>query len=203
MCNRCKKVYLVGGKLYGTNNLNKHMKSCPLRDQLDVGQMLIDADGKIRARKIDQKIFREKQASAVIRHNYAFDMADHEAYNDMLLYLNPDVELISRNTLKADVLKIYKREKARLKEVLSKHSGRICLTSDLWTASTSQHYIVLTAHFVDHDWKMKSKILSFYHMPPPHTGLEIAHRILSFLKEWGIEQNFFRSHWTMHLLWTT
>ena len=60
-CNKCRKVYLVGGKSYGTTNLNKHMKICPLRDQLDVGQMLIDADGKIRARKIDQKIFLEKK----------------------------------------------------------------------------------------------------------------------------------------------
>ena len=116
-------------------------------------------------------------------------MTNHEGHNDLLQYLNPDVKLISKNTLKADVLKIYKREKVRLKEVLSRHSGRICLTYDL--TSTSQHYIVLTAHFVDHDWKMNSKILSFYHMPPPHTGIEIAHRILSFLKEWGIEQKIF------------
>ena len=189
-CNRCKKQYLVGGKGYGTSNLNKHMEACPLRDHLDIGQMLVDVDGKIHSRKISQNVFREKQAIAVIKHNYSFSMAEHNGLNDVFVYLNPNVKLISRNTLKANVLKVYKREKVRLKIVLSKHLGRVCLTSDLWTSCTSEGYICLTTHFMD-SWKMNSKVLVFHHMCPPHSGVELAQKIMFFLKEWGIEKKKF------------
>ena len=126
-------------------------------------------------------------------------MAEHEGHNDVLVYLNLDVKLISRNTLKTEVLKVYKREKVRLKNVLAKHLGRVCLTSDLWTSCTSEGYICLTAHFVDDSWKLNSKVLVFHHMPPPHSGVELAQKIMFFLKEWGIEKKKILSHWIMHL----
>ena len=49
-------------------------------------------------------------------------------------------------------------------------------------------YISLTAHYVDKDWKLKSKILSFTHMQSPHIGHDLALKVLEFLKDWGIEK---------------
>ena len=64
-------------------------------------------------------------------------------------------------------------EKDKSKKALERIPSRVCLTSDLWTASTNEGYMCLTAHFVDEDWKLNNKVLSFCHMPPPHTGLEL------------------------------
>ncbi|XP_073279532.1 zinc finger BED domain-containing protein DAYSLEEPER-like [Primulina huaijiensis] len=80
------------------------------------------------------------------------------------------------------------REKEKLRQTLASIKNSICLTSDVWTACTSEGYICLSAHFVDDDWKLNSKILNFAHMPPPHSGVELASKLFGFLKEWRIEK---------------
>ena len=49
----------------------------------------------------------------------------------------------------------------------------------------------MTAHFVDENWKLNSKVLSFCKMKPPHTGNELANKIRGCLIEWGIENKLF------------
>ncbi|XP_019092371.1 PREDICTED: zinc finger BED domain-containing protein RICESLEEPER 2-like [Camelina sativa] len=81
-------------------------------------------------------------------------------------------------------------EKVKLKEVLANHRGRVCFTSDLWTArGTVMSYICLTAHYIDENWHLNSKILAFCKLKSPHTGEEISNKILECLKEWGLEKN--------------
>jgi hypothetical protein len=70
-------------------------------------------------------------------------------------------------------------------------SGRICLTSDLWTSINTEGFITLTAHFVDSNWTLQSKILNFCHMPPPHSGFELYKKLNSLLVEWGIDNKLF------------
>lgn len=49
----------------------------------------------------------------------------------------------------------------------------------------------MTAHFVYEDWKLNSKIINFCHLPPPHTGAELAKIVYEFLEDWGIEKKIF------------
>ena len=72
--------------------------------------------------------------------------------------------------------------------VMSNNPSRICLTSDCWTAYTSEGYICLTAHFVDENWKLNSKILSFCKMEPPHSKVELAKKVFDCLKDWRIDK---------------
>lgn len=58
-CNGCKKQYKCGGKHYGTSTLWRHIKTCNKLKFHDVGQMILDQDGKMKSKKIDQKISRE------------------------------------------------------------------------------------------------------------------------------------------------
>ncbi|KAL3649077.1 hypothetical protein CASFOL_005480 [Castilleja foliolosa] len=74
--------------------------------------------------------------------------------------------------------------------MLADAPSRICLTSDVWTACTYEGYICLTAHFIDADWRLNSFVLSFI-VPPPHTGIELANKVLNLLNEWGIGKKIF------------
>lgn len=44
---------------------------------------------------------------------------------------------------------------------------RVCLTTDLWKAITTESYISLIDHNIDANWNLKSKIISFCAFPPP------------------------------------
>ncbi|KAJ8754998.1 hypothetical protein K2173_015510 [Erythroxylum novogranatense] len=90
-----------------------------------------------------------------------------------------------------DCLKLYRKEKVKTKLALERVHSRICLTSDVWTSSTSEGYISLTSHYVDENWVLQSKIINFCHIPPPHSGNVLSEKVYGFIKEWGIEKKIF------------
>ncbi|KAA8538472.1 hypothetical protein F0562_027982 [Nyssa sinensis] len=61
----------------------------------------------------------------------------------------------------------------------------------LWSSIATDGYLALTAHYVDKNWILQKKILSFHHMPPPHSGPILAEKVIHLLKEWGIEKKVF------------
>ena len=49
----------------------------------------------------------------------------------------------------------------------------------------------LTAHYVDEEYSLKAKILSFCAFPPPHSDVAIAIKLIELLREWGLEKKVF------------
>jgi len=96
---------------------------------------------------------------------------------------------VSRDTFPKDILKVYGDEKQKMK--LAVICGRVSLTSDCWTACTNEGFISLTVHYVDVNWKLQSKILAFAHIEPPHSGRDLALKVLEMLDDWGIEKKVF------------
>ena len=78
-----------------------------------------------------------------------------------------------------------------MRDSLTNIHGRICLISDLWTACTNRGYLCLTAHYIDCDWELKSKILAFCDMHPPHSGVELARKVREIITEWEIDRKIF------------
>ncbi|KAF7802447.1 zinc finger BED domain-containing protein RICESLEEPER 2-like [Senna tora] len=111
---------------YGTSHLHRHVSSCNFVSYHDASQMLINQEGKLKR------------------------------IRKWIKYLNPDVIMPSRNTAVSDVKKIYEKEKEKLKQEMARIPNRVCLTSDVWTACTSEGYICLTAHSVDENWKLRN-----------------------------------------------
>nr|GLL49438.1 zinc finger BED domain-containing protein DAYSLEEPER-like [Ipomoea trifida] len=53
-CKYCNKEYTIGSHQYGTSTLSRHLSTCKQKPKYeDVGNMLIDYEGKLRAKKID------------------------------------------------------------------------------------------------------------------------------------------------------
>jgi hypothetical protein len=179
---------------YGTGNLKRHIKKCSRRNTRDVGQLLMSQNQGslfVSASKFDTEKFRELWIASIIKHDLPFRFVEYEGIREMLQYLRNDVPLISRNIAKSDVIKMYQREKQRVKFMLNASHGRVCLTSDLWTSLTTDGYMCLTAHFLDKNWVLHKRVLNFSLIPPPHNGISLCEKIYNFLQEWGIETKVF------------
>ncbi|KAL5728490.1 hypothetical protein ACHQM5_001566 [Ranunculus cassubicifolius] len=189
-CNKCMKIYQSGSS-NGTKTMSRHIEKCNNTVNQDIGQLILSRSQSsmaLQASKFDPEVFRELIAKAICRHVLPFQFVEYEGVREAFRYANQEATLKSRNTAKADVLKIYERERAKIKHLLNSVPGRIGLTSDLWTSIANDGYITLTAHFIDKDWNLQKKILNFSYMAPPHTGLAIYEKIYSFLCYWGIEK---------------
>ncbi len=182
ICKYCNAKF-DGRGTTGTSNLLRHLDKCREYKKLNSSA----ASGK----EIDQTVFRQLVAEAVIRHGYSFCWVEHEATRKLFKYLNDRVEPISRNTVKKDCLEVHLAVKGKIMHVLKEIPGRICLTSDMWTACTSQGYLCVTAHYIDENWKLHCKLLCFRHCAPPHGGYELSVEIGNVLLEWGIGRKIF------------
>ncbi|XP_019430557.1 PREDICTED: uncharacterized protein LOC109337923, partial [Lupinus angustifolius] len=63
-CNGCKTIYRCGisdGKDYGTSHLRRHRGRCTKIRHDDIGQIVMDKEGKLMSRKIDQMVMMMKK----------------------------------------------------------------------------------------------------------------------------------------------
>ncbi|KAL4588684.1 hypothetical protein LXL04_001579 [Taraxacum kok-saghyz] len=109
----------------------------------------------------------------------------------MMKTASPFFEKLSRTTIKDDCFKIYNHEKKRLKALL-KTVSKISLTTDCWKSTHQKiEYMVVTGHFIDQNWRLQKRVLSFVHVPSLRGGHDIADAIYKCLKEWEIEEKIF------------
>ncbi|XP_026396779.1 zinc finger BED domain-containing protein RICESLEEPER 2-like [Papaver somniferum] len=161
-CKHCGKEYAYDSQKGGTSTMSRHLKKCPRLKMKDVGRLLLSTNNGELATQWTE--FRE-----------------------LCSYLNVDVETISRNTTRSDILKMHKFQKEVIRKKLQCAPGKICLTSDMWTSVNTTGYISLTVHFVDQDWVLQKFLLNFSPLPPPHTGQALSDKLFLMLNDWGIE----------------
>ena len=185
-CKKCGQVY-SGDSKYGTGNLKRHTINCKRKNVRDIGQLLLQSrSGSLSSRRpeFDIEMFRELLALCVVKHDLPFQFAEYDGVRNIFVYLNSDVKMLSRHTTRNDVLKMFKREKERMKDFFHYIPGRVAFTSDCWTSINTDGYISLTAHYIDESWSLQKRILNFSFMPPPHNGVSLAEKILLLMKDW-------------------
>ncbi|KAG8500707.1 hypothetical protein CXB51_004471 [Gossypium anomalum] len=79
--------------------------------------------------------------------------------------------------------------KNTLKKSFQKETSRICLTTDTWTSLQRISYMVLTAHWIDDEWKLQKKIINFCPIST-HRSESIGQALEKSLQAWGIEKIF-------------
>ena len=103
---------------------------------------------------------RNNHARKVILHEYPLSMVDHIAFREFVGSLQPLFRLISRNTLKSDIIKIYNNEREKALKMMDKNGSRTTITIDMWTSSNKKRgSIVITAHFIVQTWTLQSRVL--------------------------------------------
>ncbi|XP_076927152.1 zinc finger BED domain-containing protein DAYSLEEPER-like [Bidens hawaiensis] len=186
----CKKCHYI--MIYdhgqGMGNHTKHIKSCFGSTYKDVGQMLLNSDMKLKSSSLSNNTFREMIIDAIVMHKLPLSFVGCKAFRYLFKYLQPDVNIPYRNTVKYDLVQKFKREKEKLKVILMESPGRLCLTKDLWTSITTDGYLAITVHYIDKHWVLQKRVLSFSFMPPPHASVAICENVFSILVEWELDR---------------
>ncbi|XP_019154354.1 PREDICTED: zinc finger BED domain-containing protein RICESLEEPER 2-like [Ipomoea nil] len=95
----------------------------------------------------------------------------------------------SRWTISRDILVVYEEERLKLKSFLRGSSHRVSITTDSWTSIQRINYLVVTAHYIDSEWKLHKKILAFVPVTS-HKGEYLAKALENYLLEWGLSDVF-------------
>ena len=87
-------------------------------------------------------------------------MVDHIGFREFVSSLQPLFKIISRNTLKSDIIKIYDNEREKALKITDKNGSRMAITTDIWTLiNKKREFMVITVPFIDHTWMFQSRVL--------------------------------------------
>ncbi|KAL4564056.1 hypothetical protein LXL04_028106 [Taraxacum kok-saghyz] len=145
-----------------------------------------DAYPTVRNWKFDNARMREFISHMIMVHELPFNFVEYELFNVVMKEVNPAFNKISRAATKEDCISSYDIGKRRVQKLLNTVK-RVSITIDMWTSGQNIHYMVVTCHFVDFDFKLHKIILSFVAVPPPYTRVCIYDSLFKCLKEWNIE----------------
>ncbi|KZV21924.1 zinc finger BED domain-containing protein RICESLEEPER 1-like [Dorcoceras hygrometricum] len=134
---------------------------------------------------------KEAAATWILMHDHPFSIVEEEGFNIFCRSGMPQWTSISRATIKKHCFMIYELERKQL-SCLLKAAKNISLTTDLWKSKNQKiEYMVVTAHWIDLDWKLHKRVLSFFNIPPPRGGPQISDAILKCARDWEIENKIF------------
>ena len=164
ICKHCKGKLKADSK-NGTKHLHVHIDRCMKRRNVDIRQQLLAVERKghgkvqIGGFTFDQEMSREKLARAIILHEYPLSIVDHVGFRDFATSLQPLFKIVSRNTIKGDIMKIYEVEKDKMISYLEKLQSRVAITTDMWTSNQKKGYMAITVHYIDESWLLHHHIV--------------------------------------------
>ncbi|KAJ4783123.1 hypothetical protein LUZ62_034369 [Rhynchospora pubera] len=195
-CKHCKKRYkYVDGGPTSTLLLHVESKCAALQKKQGKTQGMLNFESQESANfemgsgptvGYDHAKNREIMAKMIIAHELPFAFVEYAWFNYLMKYNNPQFQKVSRHTIKKECMRVFESEREKMKKMF-KDISKISLTSDRWTSNTSVGYMSLTAHYVDANWKLQKRIISFIDLAPPHSGEVISDGILDCLMKWGIQ----------------
>ena len=197
-CNYCGKIYSCPSTS-GTSTMMSHMKKCI--DYLDwlesVSQQHLSSGGNNvhggksvgMTKPFDHVVCKRATVKMIIMDELPFSFVENEGFRQFCETVIPWFSIPSRRTITREVVGMYNAEKTALRTTLSLNKQAISFTTDIWTAITTLSYMVITAHFIDMDWQLHRRIISFSPIPD-HKGETIANQFIRSLDDWGIEKVF-------------
>ncbi|KAF7145131.1 hypothetical protein RHSIM_Rhsim04G0149600 [Rhododendron simsii] len=103
--------------------------------------------------------------------------------------LQPLFKVPCRNTMKAEIFKIYEYQRGKTMSLVVSNASRLAITTDMWTSSNQKKgFMAVTAHFIDESWTLQSRILRFIYVPCPHTKEVLCDQLLNCLMDWNIDR---------------
>jgi hypothetical protein len=108
----------------------------------------------------DQGVARKELALMICFHEYPLSIVDHVGFRRFCAALQPLFKVVSRNTIRKDILDMYQVQKLSMVKQVEQQQSRIAVTTDLWTANYQKKgYMAVTVHYVDESWNLKSYLL--------------------------------------------
>ncbi|OMO74048.1 putative Zinc finger, BED-type [Corchorus capsularis] len=205
-CNYCPKTFNAHTKKNGTSSMKNHIEnSCP-KSPLRVATTTIEQDssqtqltfnveeggngsGSVGTWKFSQKATRKVVATMIIIDELPFRFMEAKGFRHAMKTAQPRFVMPSRKTIAMDCFQLYSDAEKQVKKQMNSNRFRVSLTTDTWTSIQNNSYMCVTAHYVDDDWKLVKRIISFYPISG-HKGDMLGKALEKCLKDWGLDTVF-------------
>ncbi|KAJ6636741.1 PiggyBac transposable element-derived protein 2, partial [Pseudolycoriella hygida] len=140
----------------GTGNLAKHLQKKHTDDIVLDG---FETDNGIFV--FSQEKFRKALIKWIVICDQPFTEPQQQSFVELVQSLNPNAELISDKTVRADIIATYEEMLGELKASLCKIPGKISISLDGWTSRNILPFLAIRRHWFDVDWNYHSILFDF------------------------------------------
>ena len=145
-----------------------------------------ESSGRLMPYVFNFKACKKALAEMIILDELSFRFVEGLGFRKFMSIAQPMFHPIPcRTTMAKACFRVFLDEKQKLKEALREQ--RVCLTTDTWTSIQNLNYMCLTAHFIDSDWKIYKRILSF-RLVENHKAETLGKAVEMCLLNWGIDK---------------
>ena len=118
-------------------------------------------------------------------------METHEYSETIQTLINPQFKGWSRNTVKRCIMKKFQTEGENFKKYFVNFEEKFYLTSDIWNPLMHRNFLCITAHYINSEWMLNKRIISFKIINTPHSGKNITTLINDEIIDLGIRDKIF------------
>ena len=116
-----------------------------------------------------------------------FSFVEAKAFRDLMEFVEPEYTVPSRRTATSRVETMYADAVEKLKNSLQM-AGKVAITTDSWTALTTESYVTITCHFIDNDWKVQTAVLQTRSTDDRHTAENLAENLKAATADWNVSE---------------
>lgn len=133
----------------------------------------------------------------IVENSQPFSVVDQKRFITFCNTLQPTYNVPVRQTVRRHVLQKWKIEKELVKKTMVEEIGdcRTSITTDMWTSAANRGYMVVTIHWMDVKWNMRSVILGFQRVEYPHTGVRLADHLFDVIN--ALDSEILKSLWAI------
>ncbi|KAK9669680.1 hypothetical protein RND81_13G148300 [Saponaria officinalis] len=187
-CRYCGVIYTAQSK-NGTGHLIRHMDACkhrPESDQRSMDEFLNKPNAP------EQYTYNYDECTAelsrmIIQTEEPFLLAEHNAFNKYIKKNQPEHKPTGRKTVRSNAMKQYCELKQKLISDFANMTCRFNLTADAWDSGYDYSYICITAHWIDREWNLQKRIISFSKLEFPHNAINMHNIIINSICEYNIK----------------
>ncbi|WVZ77240.1 LOW QUALITY PROTEIN: hypothetical protein U9M48_025128 [Paspalum notatum var. saurae] len=179
-CKYCKHEIQAHSVHNGTSAMRKHFNNCkhnPHKAHLKQGVLQLKDGSKLETWNFDPESLRVAFSEMIIEDELPFAFGEKSGFRKFMALACP-------RTCTRDTVALYFEQKAKLKIFLQHHCQRVSLTTDGWTSQQQDSYMTVTAHFIDNDWCLHKKIISFFKVKRDDIGKHLQKVLL----DWGLDK---------------
>ena len=127
----------------------------------------------------------QKICGMVEKDTLPISVVDGTGFQELMGYVEPNYTIPSRQTITRRIESRFKEKKGELKSHM-RDAGCVAITTDCWTALTTESYLTITAHTIDDEWNVRSFVLLTQSMPNRHTADNLAAKLNEAVELWGL-----------------
>jgi hypothetical protein len=139
--------FLPAGREVGTSGVRRHLTTCTIRSDLHLIVQKMKSSvssphaSMLKNWEFDPKLSRQLLAQMIVMDELPFSIVHYAGFVEFVKSLNPLFEMVSRNTIKDDIMKLYYEKKLITSEGFKRYAVRVSLTIDMWTSNQTLGYM--------------------------------------------------------------